>query len=106
MTPRGARPSRVSLDRGQDFLRREAARIDADAQTNCVCSLGQTLLRKPEPEEVDLELLPALAEEVRLTLQDERAGQFRRQHSGAGDTAPESARGDQLRRLSRGRVFR
>ncbi len=87
MTPRTAKPSRLSLDWVQDFLRREAARIDADPLTNSVFSLAQTLFRKLESEEFELEQLSALAEEVHLTLLEERAGQFRRQHSGADTEA-------------------
>ncbi len=43
MTARKTAP--LSLDWAQDFLRREAARIDADPLTNSVFSLAQTLFR-------------------------------------------------------------
>jgi len=92
MTPRAARPSRAGPDRAQDFLRREAGRIDGDPLTNSARSLAQTLLRKLEPVEAQLGHLPALAGEVRLTLQDARAGQFRRQPSGADAALPPTSR--------------
>jgi len=92
MTPRAAKPSRVSPDWAQDFLRREAARIDTDPLTNSVFPLAQTLFRKLEPEEAEPGQLPALAGEVHLTLLDERAGQFRRQHSGADAALPPTSR--------------
>lgn len=76
-------PSSLSLDWAQDFLRREAARIDADPLTNSVFSLAQTLFRKLEADETALEDLSALADEVHLMLLDERAGHFREQHAGA-----------------------
>lgn len=63
-----------------------SARIDADPLTHSVLPLAQTLFRKLESEAFELEQLSALAEEVHLTLLDERAGQFRRQYAGA-DTA-------------------
>ncbi len=73
----------LSLDWAQDFLRREAARIDADPLTNSVFSLAQTLFRKLEAGETRLEDLSALAGEVHLILLEERAGHFREQHAGA-----------------------
>ena len=92
MTPPAAKPSRAGLDWAQEFLRREAARIDADPLTNSAFSLAQTLFRKLEPEEAGLEQLPALDEEVHRTLLDERAGQFRRQHSGTDAALPPTSR--------------
>jgi phosphoenolpyruvate carboxylase len=82
----------VSLDWAQDFLRREAARIDADPLTNSVFSRAQTLFRKRESGEAEPGQLPALAEKVHLTLLDERADQFRRQHSGADAALPPTSR--------------
>ena len=81
MTARKTAP--LSLDWAQDFLRREAARIDADPLTNSVFSLAQTLFRKLEAGDTRLEDLSALVDEVHLILLDERAGHFRDQHAGA-----------------------
>ncbi|MDP1553901.1 MAG: phosphoenolpyruvate carboxylase, partial [Hyphomonas sp.] len=102
MSSRHARTPAPSLDWAQDFLRREAARIDADPLTNSVFSLAQTLFRKLESDEFDLAQLSALAEEVHLTLLDERAGQFRRQHSGADPAAAWAPVDARLRALAAG----
>lgn len=85
MTPRKTDP--LSLDWAQDFLRKEAARIEADPLTNSVFSLAQTLFRKLESGEVSLDQLSRLAGEVHLMLLDERAGHFRAQHAGADPAA-------------------
>jgi len=83
MSSRTSKSAALSLDWAQDFLRQEAARIDADPLTNSVFSLAQTLFRKLESGEFSLEQFSRLADAVHLTLLDERAAQFRAQHEGA-----------------------
>lgn len=83
MTQGSRRTAAPALDWAQDFLREEASRIDADPLTNSVFSLAQSLFRRLERGEHSVGDLARLAEEVHLTLLDERARQFRAQHAGA-----------------------
>lgn len=87
MTSRPRKPDPISLDWAQDFLRQEAARIDADPLTNSVFSLAQTLFRKLEAGETTLSGLTGLSEEVHLSLIEARAKAFRERHAGADPAA-------------------
>ncbi|MEQ9506337.1 MAG: phosphoenolpyruvate carboxylase [Hyphomonas sp.] len=102
MNPRTAKHPRPSLDWAQDFLRQEAARIDADPLTNSVFSLAQTLFRKLESGACTLDQLTRLSEEVHLTLLEERASQFRDQHHGAKPAQAWAPVTDHLRAVAAG----
>lgn len=87
MTIRARKTAPLTLDWAQTFLRQEASRIDADPLTNSVFSLAQTLFRKLEADEISVATLAGLSDDVHMTLLDERADAFRRQHAGADPAA-------------------
>lgn len=87
MTTKPKKADPANLAWAQDFLRQEAARIEADPMTNSVFSLAQTLFRRLEAGETSLAALAKLSEEVHLSLIEARAIAFRERHAGADPQA-------------------